>query len=106
MKMNKALKVLLKDENKLNTFVRAAFSAIDQDGSGQIDDSELFEVLKVVSGGRQGNVRIEDVKAAMNELDTYNDGFITFEEFKAMVVAALNILYQREYKESDKNNEL
>jgi Ca2+-binding EF-hand superfamily protein len=95
-KLKKALQMLLKDETKLNALVRTAFRDIDQDGSGEIDESELFEVLKGVSQDGEASLRIEDVKEAMAELDTYNNGLITFEEFKAMVTAALNIMYQRE----------
>lgn len=96
MKVKKALQAILKDESKLNSLVRTAFSAIDKDGSGEIDDYELFDILKHVSHNDEGGLRFEDVKAAMSELDTYNDGKITMEEFKAMVTAALNFLYQRE----------
>lgn len=96
MKSKKALQVLLKDEIKLNALVRTAFSAIDKDSSGEIDEHELFDILKHVPQDEEGSLRFEDVKAAMSELDTYNDGRITLEEFKAMVTASLNFLYQRE----------
>lgn len=95
MKIKRALQILMKDETKLKTLVKEAFSAIDRDESGEIDDFELYEILKHVSQ-EDGGLCLEDVKAAMSELDTYNDGRITLEEFRAMVIAALNFLYQRE----------
>ena len=84
------------DEFKINSLVKAAFSAIDKDESGEIDDSELYEILKNVPQDDDVELKIEDVKAAMSELDTCNDGRITMEEFRAMVLAALNFLHQRE----------
>ena len=95
MKIKRALKMLMKNENKLNALVLTAFSAIDKDSSGEIDDCELFEILRHVSQ-EEGELCLDDVKAAMSELDTCNDGRITLEEFRALVIAALNFLYQRE----------
>ena len=96
MKIKKALQELMKDEAKLTALIVTAFSAIDKDSSGEIDDVELFEILQHVSQDEDEKLLLDDVKAAMAELDTYNDGRITLEEFRAMVIAALNFLYQRE----------
>jgi Ca2+-binding EF-hand superfamily protein len=95
MKIKRVLKALIKDEQKLNKLVEDAFNAIDTDGSKEIGELELFEVLKHVSKDEQ--FCLEDVRSAMSELDTYNNGKITLEEFKPMIIAALNFLYQREF---------
>lgn len=98
MKIKRIIQQLLRDERKLNDLVKSAFSAVDSDGSGEIDDTELFNILcrvkQVEDSGEP--LTLGDVRAAMSELDTYNDGLITFDEFKALVMAALQYLYQKE----------
>ena len=95
MKIKQILQLLMKDESKLASLVQAVFKAIDVDSSGEMDENELFNALKQVATD-DGALKLEDVRSAMSELDTYNDGKITLEEFSAMIIASLNFLYQRE----------
>lgn len=60
---------------------------------------ELYERLCQVNASEdlgEGALSVDDIRNAMAELDTYNDGQISFEEFKALVMAALQFLYQKE----------
>ncbi|KAL1308184.1 hypothetical protein HN51_050123 [Arachis hypogaea] len=52
------------------------FKHFDANGDGQISSSELGEALKSL-----GSVTPEEIQTMMEELDTNNDGFISYEEF-------------------------
>ena len=57
-------------EDKINIVTDMAFEAVDADGSGQLDKSELGEVLRDVA--RQMNINPpsdNDVAAVLQELD-------------------------------------
>ena len=97
MKAKRALQMLLKDEAKINNLVEHSFDAIDTDRSGAIDREELFAVLTI--GNHDSNdeaLTLQDITTAMSELDTFSDELITMEEYKVLVVSALQFLYQRE----------
>jgi len=102
MKIKRAIQQLLRDESKLNDLVKTAFRAVDEDDSGEIDEEELYMALKQVPSDEADGepLSLEDVKSAMSELDTCNDGRISEEEFKALVLASLQFLHQREQAQS------
>ncbi|OIT29653.1 PREDICTED: polcalcin Nic t 2 [Nicotiana attenuata] len=52
------------------------FKRFDANGDGQISATELGETLQTL-----GSVTPEEVKYMMDEIDTNNDGFISFQEF-------------------------
>ena len=43
-----AIRAILKDENKLNKVVKAAFDQVDTDGSGKIEFNEFKNLIKEV----------------------------------------------------------
>ena len=97
MKIKRALQILLKDEEKMNDLIETSFAAIDTDQSGAIDQEELFEVLKHECTDMEGDqLTLNDVTTAMSELDTLSDELITMDEYRVLVVSALQFLYQRE----------
>eukprot|EP00930_Biecheleria_cincta_P018147 TRINITY_DN1422_c0_g2_i1.p1 TRINITY_DN1422_c0_g2~~TRINITY_DN1422_c0_g2_i1.p1 ORF type:complete len:474 (+),score=104.49 TRINITY_DN1422_c0_g2_i1:286-1707(+) len=61
----------------------SAFRVFDKDGDGKISKEELGQV---VAESRDDLERVQaDVLAMIQEADTNKDGFISFEEFKAMM---------------------
>lgn len=67
--------IYLKDE-----YLKAAFDMFDKDGSGQIDNNEVVELL---SGEElKGLASREAIGIALKEIDSNGDGVIDFEEFK------------------------
>jgi Ca2+-binding EF-hand superfamily protein len=98
---------ILHDETKLDALASAAFSAIDTDGSGAINDEELFVVLCQVAQGIKSEMpTLDDVVQSMSELDLHTDGLITFAEFKAIIVAVLQyiLLSERQARKSAINS--
>jgi calcium-dependent protein kinase len=70
-------------------YLRTAFQMFDQDGSGKIDNEEVFCLLQ---GEDLGNLVSKDaIKAAMAEIDANGDGEIDFEEFMGMMEKATQI---------------
>lgn len=68
--MLEALNQILEMEDKINIVTDMAFEAVDADGSGQLDKTELGEVLRDVA--RQMNINPpsdNDVGAVLQELD-------------------------------------
>ncbi|KAI3813449.1 hypothetical protein L1987_18174 [Smallanthus sonchifolius] len=52
------------------------FNKFDSNGDGKISSNELGDALKTL-----GSVSPEEVKTMMDELDTDQDGYISYEEF-------------------------
>ena len=64
-------------------YLKAAFQMFDKDGSGKIDNNELFQVL-------QGEELMplatkESIQRALDEVDANGDGELDYEEFKQMM---------------------
>ena len=86
-----AVRAILKDENKLNQVVKAAFDQVDTDGSGKIDKSELDTVMKIVCKDMGAEPPShEEVMEVFNHLDTDKSGKIEFKEFKVLIKDVLN----------------
>ncbi|CAG9331302.1 unnamed protein product [Blepharisma stoltei] len=98
MKIKKAILNLLNNEQKLEEFVRGMYSAIDTNNDGHIDVDELYEALKSFSqlGDDLEPLTIENIKSAISELTENPDAKVVFEEFKNLVLAALQFIFQRE----------
>ena len=81
-----AVRAILKDENKLNQVVKAAFDQVDTDGSGKIDKSELDTVMEIVCKDMGAEPPShEEVMEVFNHLDTDKSGKIEFNEFKILI---------------------
>jgi Ca2+-binding EF-hand superfamily protein len=76
----------LADDAKLTAIAKAVFDAIDTDGSGQIDRSELKNAMINISKQKNLNPPTEDqIDDAMAKLDTDHSGTIDVIEFKEMI---------------------
>ena len=61
--------------------LRAAFSLVDQDKDGRISKQEIFRVVN----GLGEKITERQFNCLMREADTNKDGFLNFEEFKALM---------------------
>jgi len=66
-------KLLTVNEN----YIDAVFKVLDEDNNGQIEAAELAKVL-----GMEGKQNEEEIKSYISEVDTDNDGQLSYEEFK------------------------
>ena len=87
------IEAILKDENKLHDIAKAAFDAVDADGSGAIDSSELKIVMESVANDigmdKPSDAEVRDV---FMELDQDGNGEIDLEEFKVLIKQVLQIM--------------
>ncbi|KAL6963764.1 Polcalcin Bet v 4 [Sarracenia purpurea var. burkii] len=58
------------------------FKRFDANGDGKISSSELGDTLKAL-----GSVTADEVRRMMAEIDTDDDGFISFQEFTDFALA-------------------
>jgi len=63
------------------SYIRAIFSVLDEDGNGAIDAYELTKVLGMKKEGDE-----EEVRNIIKEVDTDCNGVLTFDEFHAAMV--------------------
>ena len=61
--------------------LRAAFSLVDQDKDERISKQEIFRVIE----GLGEKITERQFNCLMREADTNKDGFLNFEEFKALM---------------------
>lgn len=61
--------------------LKLCFAKFDKNGDGQISRDELKEVM----GGLGEKLTDAEIKDMMHDADTNQDGFIDFEEFKALM---------------------
>ena len=91
--MAEEIKANLNDPDKMNAVCKAAFDAVDTDGSGFISQTELSAAMNQMSldaGITQpDNAQIEE---AMKALDTNNDGKVSLQEFSVLVRAILEAI--------------
>ena len=64
--------------------MKNAFDTFDEDGSGDIDLSELIKIVRGEAMGRSDLTR-DDIKVMMNEFDYQKNGTITFAGFLEMM---------------------
>ena len=88
-KMNEGenvIKEILRDENKFNVLTELAFKAVDKDGSGFIDQSELEKIMAQICMEMGAEVPSkEDVQEVLNDLDKDNNKSIDYNEFKNFI---------------------
>jgi hypothetical protein len=69
----------------VNDLLAYCFRLFDNDGSGEIAQSELKDLLTVVQSLDTANIRIiQTVDHLLDHLDVNNDGGIDFDEFMKM----------------------
>ena len=80
------IKEILNDENKLKVLTELAFKAVDKDGSGSIDQSELEKIMAQICMEMGAEVPSkEDVQEVLNDLDEDNSKSIEYDEFKEFI---------------------
>lgn len=87
------IKAILNDPAKMTEVCKAAFGAVDTDGSGSISQTELMTAMKAMSadaGITEPNQ--EQCDEAMKALDTDNDGKVSLTEFSVLVKAILEAI--------------
>jgi len=84
--MAKAIKDILSNEKKFNEVAKVAFDSVDTDKSGQIDGSELEQVMKQIASDMGADPPSkEDVMEVLEHLDEDKSGKIDFNEFKVLI---------------------
>mmetsp|Transcript_5776 Transcript_5776/g.6423 ORF Transcript_5776/g.6423 Transcript_5776/m.6423 type:complete len:96 (-) Transcript_5776:356-643(-) len=84
---------ILNDDQKLTEVAKAAFDAVDTDGSGYIEHKELKQVMETVAKDIGiGSPSDDDVKEVLKELDQNNDGKISLDEFKVLIKQVLEVM--------------
>ncbi|KAL4442569.1 hypothetical protein ABPG74_006975 [Tetrahymena malaccensis] len=96
--MSNLVSDILNNEDKLNKVAKVAFDAVDTDGSGQINQSELKQVMDQITRniGAQPPTQ-EEIDQVLKNLDTDGDGSVSFQEFKVLIkniLEAINELNQ------------
>ena len=88
---------LLKNPEQVTAVVKEAFNTVDSDKSGFVDEIELGILMKSVAQDCGVDVPTKaDVAKALKILDTNNDGKISIDEFKVLVVEILKALAEQE----------
>ena len=81
---------VLNNEEQLTQLCKAAFDSVDEDGSGYLEKPEMMKVMGQVAGDVGCEPPSEQqVEEVMKELDQNQDGKISFEEFKVLIVEVL-----------------
>mgnify|MGYP000211461480 FL=1 len=84
---------ILNSQEKVQEIAKAAFDAVDADGSGFIDEPELKQVMtSVASDIGMDTPTDSDVADVLRELDTNRDGKISLEEFKVLIRQVLELM--------------
>ena len=73
----------MNDPAAMDDDIQLAFRAFDLAGNGQIDRSELKQVLEKLGE----SLTDEEIADMIAEADTNGDGVISYEEFRAMMKA-------------------
>ena len=88
---------LLKNPEQVTAVAKEAFDAIDSDKSGFVDEFELAILMKIVAQDCGVDAPTKaDVSKALKILDTNNDGKISVDEFRVLVVEILKALAEQE----------
>ena len=100
------LLVCMKMGSQFRVVSDLAFDALDEDGSGQLDDSEIALIMQQVaeSMGVQKPTD-EDIKAILQELDDDFDGQVSKEEFYSLVILVVGKLLESELELLEKINQ-
>lgn len=91
--MNKELAALLENEDRLKAVAKAAFDQVDSDRSGFIDRAELETVMtRVAKSLRMPTPSSSEIDTVMHEIDTNEDGRVSFLEYVELVKRTLRKL--------------
>ncbi len=95
--MSKAIKDILSNEKKFVEVAKVAFDSVDSDKSGQIDSSELEQVMSQIANdmGAEKPSK-EDVNEVLDHLDTDKSGKISFDEFKVLIKDVLEAMLEEQ----------
>ena len=84
--MAQAIKEILSNELKFNEVAKVAFDSVDTDKSGQIDASELEQVMIQIATDMGADPPAkEDVMGVLEHLDEDKSGKVDFDEFKVLI---------------------
>ena len=82
-----------------------AFDALDDDGSGQLDDTEIAMIMQQVADSMGVPAPTdEDIIAILRELDDDFDGQVSKDEFYRLVILVVGKLLESEEELLDKIN--
>jgi len=84
---------ILKNPDQVNKVAKAVFDQVDTDRSGYVSEGELEVLMKNIAS--QCGIKApssSEVAQAMDAMDTNNDGKISLDEFKVLVVEILQAL--------------
>lgn len=88
---------VVKDQEKLKKFARAAFEAIDTNKSGYLEREELEAVMRGdLSDMKEKKPSKEEVDEVLRELDHNGDGRVSLSEFQVLIEQVLNVMAQEE----------
>ena len=87
------IQAILRDDRKLHEIAKAAFDAVDADGSGFIDEPELKSVMCGVANDiGMDQPTDSDVRDVLRDLDTNRDGRVSLDEFKVLIRQVLELM--------------
>lgn len=101
--MSTEIRRLLSDDNALIDACKPAFLETDLDGSGSIDEQELFNVM--LQASKAMNTRppkLEEVQKLMQSMDRNKDGRVTFDEFIELIKLQLRDMLEEIEESNDK----
>jgi hypothetical protein len=100
-------KALLSDPEQLRSLAQGVFDPIDADGSGFIDQNELFNAMsKAASAANAPAPTEQQVAAAITEADTNQDGRVAFEEYLGLLRRTLISVIEAEEQQTIPTSEL
>jgi Ca2+-binding EF-hand superfamily protein len=80
--MSETIRMLLSDDQALLEASKPAFQALDNDGSGYIDEKELFNAMTSMANEAGISVpTLEQLQQAMQAIDRNRDGKVSLDEF-------------------------
>ena len=97
---------ILNDKKKLTALAREAFNEVDEDRSGEIDESELKTVMASMSR-QMGTPKPSDRQVTLlyKELDTDGDGMVSFDEFLVLIRKSLEAVRARKLGQAGPEDE-
>ena len=79
----------IEKKKEIERLAKEIFQSIDVDSSDYLDESEINQLLKMVSNS-DAAISKEHVKDVFKALDTDGDGKISFEEFKVYIIKMID----------------
>jgi Ca2+-binding EF-hand superfamily protein len=95
--MAKVLKDLLNNDKKFTQLCKQAFSRVDIDGSGQIDQVELEDLFLQLTKDMGMEITNDQLKDIMELMDSDHSGQVDFEEFKNIVKECFECMLDQDY---------